>query len=106
MNDFFKSVGSHITPLSADHILFQQLYDVPDEYLVSVCDMERRLSKVDKATGPDSIPALVLRDFAHTLAGHRSLMALFMKENSHVKGKYCTQFACHRSTHRYPSKVT
>ena len=71
VNDFFKSVGSHIPPLSADHMLFQQHYEVPDEYLVSVSDMEKRLSslKVNKATGPDDIPAWVLRDFAHALAG-------------------------------------
>ena len=72
VNDFFKSVGSHIphSVLNLLIMLFQQLYDVPDEYLVSVCDMERRLSKVDKATGLDDIPAWVLRDFAHTLVGH------------------------------------
>ena len=71
VNNFFKSVGSHIPPLSADHMLFQNQYEVPDEYLVSVSDMERRLSslKVNKATGPDDIPAWVLKDFAHTLAG-------------------------------------
>ena len=71
INNFFKSVASHIEPLSHNHPFLTQECEVPDHYLVSIEDMEKRLSslKVHKSTGPDDVPAWVLRDFAHCLAG-------------------------------------
>ena len=71
INNFLKSVSAHISPLSPDHPCLTVNCDIPDCYLVSVSDMEKRLLslKVNKSTGPDDIPAWVLRDFSHLLAG-------------------------------------
>jgi hypothetical protein len=71
INDFFRSVSEQIPPLDTSHPILALECDVPDQYLVSVADMEKRLLglKVHKSTGPDQIPAWVLHDFAHVLAG-------------------------------------
>ena len=69
INDFFESVSSEMTPL-------QPLPDdtprpvVPDEYLLTVDQVERSLSTLNtrKSPGPDGIPSWILHDFSTSLA--------------------------------------
>ncbi len=54
INQTFKSISEDLAPLVNAQ---PQQYDIPDEYIVNVDDVERRLMKVliNKAFGPDYI---------------------------------------------------
>ena len=70
INVFFQSVSAHLPPLTSTSQFFYAGSNIPDEYTISVDMLERQLMKlkVYKATGPDSIPAWLLRDFAPLVA--------------------------------------
>ncbi len=57
--------------------MFDVQDEIPAEYVISVMTTENSLQqiKVNKAVGPDTVPAWVLRDNASTLAA--TLTALF-----------------------------
>jgi hypothetical protein len=71
VNQFFHSVSSHLEPLSSDNRYLSLDCSVPDEYIVSVGDMEKRLLSLNtkKSSGPDGLPVWIFHDFAHVLAG-------------------------------------
>ena len=63
MNDFFVSVSSHLPRIRNDDPVFARMDELPDQYIISVettLDALTRV-KVNKATGPDDIPAWVIR---------------------------------------------
>ncbi|KAK2184427.1 hypothetical protein NP493_266g01005 [Ridgeia piscesae] len=64
MNDFFVSVSDHLPRLNKSHKVFDVNEELPDQYVISVCTT----FKANKATGPDNIPAWVLRNYANVLA--------------------------------------
>ena len=70
INVFFQSVSAHLPPLTSTSRFFYAGSNIPDEYTISVDMLERQLMKLEvyKATGPDSIPAWLLRDFAPLVA--------------------------------------
>ena len=70
MNGFFVSVSEHLPRLDRDHEVFSVNEELPDQYVISVADTVEALRKVktNKATGPDNIPAWVLKDNATILA--------------------------------------
>ena len=69
-NTHFTSVGSHLSPISDENPYLCNPFPVPDKYLVRIDEMENRLAslKTNKSTGPDGIPAWILRDFCTVLA--------------------------------------
>jgi hypothetical protein len=69
INNAFKDVSSHISPLPQNNELTQ--FTIPNDYIISVDKVQNRLSKINikKAPGPDGIPSWVLRDFSMFLAG-------------------------------------
>ena len=77
INEFVLSVSSTLPRLTDDHAVFDVQDDIPAEYVISVMTTEHALQqiKVNKAVGPDNVPAWVLRDNASTLAA--PLTALF-----------------------------
>ena len=70
LNDFFLSVSDHMPRLDKDDIVFTVHEELPDEFIISVDDTVSALRKVktNKSTGPDNIPAWVLKDHAAPLA--------------------------------------
>ena len=84
MNDFFVSVSDHLPRLNKNHKVFDVNEELPDQYLISVYTTFKALEsvKANKATGPDNIPAWVLRNYANVLAP--PLTAIF--NNSLRKG--------------------
>ena len=70
INTFFKSVSRDVQPLP-DEMIPPACPIVPDEFLISISDVKRRLSNINvwKAPGPDQLPNWVLRDMADWLAG-------------------------------------
>ena len=77
MNYFFVSVSSHLPPIRNDDPVFARMDELPDQYIISVettIDALTRV-KVNKATGPDDIPAWVIRNNADVLAA--PLTAIF-----------------------------
>ena len=70
MNDFFVSVSDHLPRLNKSHKVFDVNEELPDQYVISVCITFKALEsvKANKATGPDNIPAWVLRNYANVLA--------------------------------------
>ena len=86
INTFFKSVSGSIPPLSEDSPFLQLECEVPSEYIITVEEMERRLSKVKrkKAGGPDGLPSWIFREFSHILAGPLvSITNAFMGQGVH-----------------------
>ena len=77
INEFLVSVSSNLPRLTNDHAVFDVQDEIPAEYVISVMTTENALQqiKVNKAVGPDNVPAWVLRDNASTLAA--PLSALF-----------------------------
>ena len=77
INDFFVSVSSGLTRLTPDHSVFELQEPLSGVYSVTVDDTQKALSeiKTNKATGPDQIPAWLLRDFSNVLAA--PLTAIF-----------------------------
>ena len=77
MNDFFVSVSDHLPRLNKSHKVFDVNEELPDQYVITVCTNFKALEnvKANKATGPDNIPAWVLRNYANVLAS--ALTAIF-----------------------------
>ena len=71
VNGFFHSVSSHLEPLSSDNQFLLSQCAVPDDFCVTVDDMEKRLLSLNtrKAAGPDGLPVWIFHEFAHILAG-------------------------------------
>ena len=70
MNDFFLSVSDHLPRLDKDDNVFTVHDELPDEFIICVDDTVSALRKVktNKSTGPDNIPAWVLKEHADCLA--------------------------------------
>ena len=70
INEFLVSVSSNLPRLTNDLAVFDVQDEIPAEYVISVMTTENALQhiKVNKAVGPDNVPAWVLRDNASTLA--------------------------------------
>ena len=70
MNDIFVSVSDHLPRLNKSHKVFDVIEELPDQYVISVCTTFKALEsvKANKGTGPDNIPAWVLRNYANVLA--------------------------------------
>ena len=64
------SVRDHLPRLNKSHKVFDVNEELPDQYVISVCTTFKALEsvKANKATGPDNIPAWVLRNYANVLA--------------------------------------
>ena len=77
MNDFFVSVSDHLPRLNKSHKVFNVNEELPDQYVISVYTTFKALEsvKANKATGPENIPAWVLRNYANVLAP--PLIAIF-----------------------------
>ena len=77
MNDFFLSVSEHLPRLDEHDDIFTVNEELPDAYCISVDETLLALQRVktNKATGPDNIPAWVLKDHANILAA--PLTAIF-----------------------------
>ena len=67
---FFLSVSDHLPRLDKDDNVFTVHEELPDEFIISVDDTVSALRKVktNKSTGPDNIPAWVLKEHADCLA--------------------------------------
>ena len=70
MNDFFVSVSDHLPRLQIDNESFDVEGLLPDECIITVQTTFNALRNIrqNKATGPDNIPAWVLKDNAVLLA--------------------------------------
>ena len=70
INEFLVSVSSNLPRLVSDHPVFNVQGVLPAEYTISVITTENALQriKINKAMGPDNIPACILRDNASILA--------------------------------------
>ena len=79
MNHFFLSVSDHLPRLNKSHKVFAFNEELPDQYVINECTTFKSLEsvKANKATGPDNIPAWVLRDYANVVAP--PLTAMFNK---------------------------
>ena len=77
MNDFFISVSEHLPRLGRKNEAFGVEGKLPDEYVIDLTTTLQALRKVktNKATGPDNVPAWILKNHANILAGH--LTAIF-----------------------------
>ena len=77
MNDFFISVSEHLPRLDRNIEAFDVEGHLPDEYVIDLTTTLQALSKVkaNKATGPDNVPAWILKNHANILAG--PLTAIF-----------------------------
>ena len=73
MNDFFISVSEHLPRLDRSNEAFDVEGQPPDEYATTLQAL--RKVKVNKATGPDNVPAWILKNHANILAG--PLTAIF-----------------------------
>ena len=73
INDFFISVSEHLPRLDRNNEAFVVKGQLPDEYVSTL--QARRKVKANKATGPDNVPAWILKNHANILAGH--LTAIF-----------------------------
>ena len=90
INAFLQSVTSDITPLKPDNKYSQIKSKTPENYTISVDEIERNLSKIkrNKAPGPDGIAAWMLRDLAPLLA--KPIAAIFNSSirDGHVPSKW------------------
>ena len=70
MIGFFVSVSDHLPRLNKSHKMFDVNEEVPDQYVISVYTTFKALEsvKANRATGPDNIPAWVLRNYAKVIA--------------------------------------
>ena len=71
MNDFFVSVSEHLPRLDRNNEAFDVGIQLPDEYVIDLATTLQALRKVktNKATGPDNVPAWILKNHACILAG-------------------------------------
>ena len=77
MNDFFISVSEHLPRLDRNNEAFDVEGQLPDEYVIDLTTTLQALRKVktNKTTGPDNVPAWILKNNANILAG--PLTAIF-----------------------------
>ena len=77
MNDFFVSVSEHLPRLDRNNEAFDVDGQLPNEYVIDLATTLQALRKVktNKATGPDNVPAWILKNHASILAG--PLTAIF-----------------------------
>ena len=77
MNDFFVAVSEHLPRLDRNNEAFDVDGQLPDEYVIVLTTTLQALRKVktNKATGPDHVPARILKNHANSLAG--PLTAIF-----------------------------
>ena len=77
MNDFFVSVSEHLPRLDRNNEAFDVEGQLPDEYVIDLTTTLQALRQVktNKVTGPDNVPAWILKNHAHILAG--PLTAIF-----------------------------
>ena len=77
MNYFFVSVTEHLPRLDRNNEAFDVDGQLPDEYVIDLTTTLQALRKVktNKATGPDNVPAWILKNHANILAG--PLTAIF-----------------------------
>ena len=77
MNEFLLSVSEHLPRLSKNHDIFTVNEELPDAFSISedVTLLALQRVKTNKTTGPDNIPAWVLKDHANILAA--PLTAIF-----------------------------
>ena len=77
MNDFFVSVSEHLPRLDRNNEAFDVEGQLPDEYVIDLTTTLQALRKVkaNKATGPDNVPAWILKNHANILAS--PLTAIF-----------------------------
>ena len=70
MNDFLISVSDKLPRLKNDNTVFMVNGELPDQYVIPVMKTFEALCnvKVRKATGPDNIPAWLLKNHAEVLA--------------------------------------
>ena len=70
MNDLCVSVSYHLPRLNNSYKVFDVNEELPDQSLISICTTFKALesAKANKATGPDNIPAWMLRNHANVLA--------------------------------------
>ena len=70
INEFFHSVSGDMPPLTENNKYSNFDAMLPDEFIISVSEVEKSLSKIkpNKAAGPDRIEAWMLRDLAPILA--------------------------------------
>ena len=68
MNDFFVSVSEHLPRLDRNIEAFDVEGQLPDEYVIDLTTTLQALRKVkaNKATGPDNVPAWILKNHANT----------------------------------------
>ena len=69
MNDFFISVSEHLPRLDRNNEAFDVEGQLPDEYVIDLTTTLQALRKVkaNKATGPDNVPAWILKNHANIL---------------------------------------
>ena len=69
MNCFLVSVSSILPGLADDHEVFDVQDEIPAVYFISAMSTENALQqiKVNKAVGPDNVPARILTPFNCTL---------------------------------------
>ena len=77
MNDFFVSVSEHLSRLDRNNEAFDVDCRLPDGYVIDLTTTLQALRKVktNEATGPDNVPAWILKNHANILAG--PLTAIF-----------------------------
>ena len=67
MNDFFVSFSENLPRLDRNNEAFDVEGQLPDEYVIDLTTTLQALRKVktNKATGPDNVPAWILKSHAH-----------------------------------------
>ena len=77
MNEFFLSLSEHLPRLSKNHDIFTVNEELPDAFSIReyVTLLALQRVKTNKTTGPDNIPAWVLKNHANILAA--PLTAIF-----------------------------
>ena len=71
-------MSKNLPKLNSAHLIFQHdVAVIPDDHVISTDETERALFRVktNKATGPDGIPAWLLRDFCYIIP--RPLAVIF-----------------------------
>ena len=67
INYFFVSVSDHLAGLDRNNEAFDVDGQLPDEYVIDLTTTLQALRKVK--TGPDNVPAWILKNHANILAG-------------------------------------
>ena len=77
MNDFFVSVSEHLPRIDRNNEAFDVDGQLPNAYVIDLATTLHALGKVktNKGSGPDNVPAWILKNHASILAG--PLTAIF-----------------------------